>query len=187
MMTMGVIDELSQPRPSHETLLEASVLSDNSTPLVSFFFCQSTIPALNNSVSVLRGLIYMLVEQRDGLLQYVQEKYKAAGKQLFDGHNAVYSLRSILSNILNDASLPPTYLLVDALDECTSGLSDLLRTITDASIRRRSRVKWLVTSRNIPEIERHLQPDSLGVKVSLEVKASHVSKAVAAFIEYKVQ
>lgn len=72
MMTMGVVDELSQSRPSHEALLEAPVLSDNPTPLVSFFFCQNTVPALNNAVSVLRGLIYMLVKQRDSLLQYVQ-------------------------------------------------------------------------------------------------------------------
>jgi hypothetical protein len=187
MMTMGVIDELSQPRPSHETILEAPVLSDNPTPLVSFFFCQSTIPALNNAVSVLRGLIYMLVKQRDSLLRYVQEEYEVAGKQLFNGHNAIYSLRSILSNILNDASLPPTYLIVDALDECTSGLSELLHIITDASLGRRSRVKWLVTSRNIPEIERQLQPDSRGIKVRLEVKASHVSRAVAAFVDYKVE
>jgi hypothetical protein len=187
MMTMGVIDELSQPRPSHETILEAPVLSDNSTPLVSFFFCQSTIPALNNAVSVLRGLVYMLVKQRSSLLQYVQEKYKTAGKQLFEGHNAIYAMGGILSDMLNDASLPPTYLLVDALDECDSGRSELLRIITDASVGRRSRVKWLVTSRNIPEIERQLQLDSRGVKVSLEVKASHVSKAVAGFVEYKVQ
>jgi hypothetical protein len=92
MMMMGVIDELSQPRPSHEALPEAPVLSDNSTPLVSFFFCQNTVPALNNAVSVLQGLIYMLVKRRDSLLQYVYEEYKVAGKQLFDGHNAVYSL-----------------------------------------------------------------------------------------------
>jgi hypothetical protein len=187
MMTMGVIDELSQPRPSYETILEAPVLSDNSTPLVSFFFCQSTIPALNNAVSVLRGLVYMLVKQRSSLLRYVQEKSKTAGKQLFGGHNAIYAMGGILSDMLNDASLPPTYLLVDALDECDSGRSELLRIITDASVGRRSRVKWLVTSRNIPEIERHLQPDSRGVNVSLEVKASHVSKAVAGFVKYKVQ
>jgi hypothetical protein len=140
MMTMGVIDELSQPKPPHEALPEAPVLSDNSTPLVSFFFCQNTVPALKNAVLVLRGLIYMLVRQRDSLLRYVHEEYKTAGKQLFNGHSAIYSLRSILSSILNDASLPRTYLLVDALDECTSGLSELLRIITDASLTRRSRV-----------------------------------------------
>lgn len=42
-------------------------------------------------------------------------------------------------------------------------------------------MKWPVTSRDIPEIERYLQPDSYGIKVSLEVKVSHVSRAVAAF------
>ncbi|RII17394.1 hypothetical protein CUC08_Gglean002488 [Alternaria sp. MG1] len=187
MMAMGVIDELSRSRLPHEALPEAPELSDNSTPLVSFFFCQSTIPALNNAVSVLRGLIYMLVKQRDSLLRYVQEEYKTAGKQLFNSYNAVYSLRSILSNILNDASLPPMYLLVDALDECTSGLSELLHIITDTSLGRQSRVKWLVTSRNIPEIERQLRPDVTCIKISLEASAGYVSKAVAAFVEYKVQ
>jgi len=63
----------------------------------------------------------------------------------------------------------------------------LLRIITDASLTRRSRVKWLVISRNILEIERYLQPDSRGVKVSLDVKASYVLRAVVAFVEYKVQ
>ncbi|PSN59069.1 hypothetical protein BS50DRAFT_626899 [Corynespora cassiicola Philippines] len=51
----------------------------------------------------------------------------------------------------------------------------------------RSRAKWLVTSRNVPDIERHLEPGSLRVKVSLEVSASHVSKAVAAFVDVKVR
>jgi hypothetical protein len=163
------------------------VLANDSMPLLAFFFCQNTIPVLNNAVSVLRGLTYMLAVQRADLLQYVLKEYTVVGGQLFEGHNAVYSLRRILSDMLKDVSLPPTYLLIDALDECTSGLSELLQIITDASLGRESRVKWLVTSRNTPEIERYLQPDSLGVKVSLEVKASHVSTAVAAFVEYKVQ
>ena len=44
-----------------------------------------------------------------------------------------------------------------------------------------------MTNRNVPEIKRYLQPDSLGFKVNPEVKASHVSRAVAAFVKYKVQ
>ena len=187
MMTMGVIAELSRPGSSYVVVPKKRRRIDDLEPLLSFFFCQSTQPELNNALSVLRGLVYMLVTQREDLLRYVQKRYKAAGRQLFEGPNAVYSLRSILSDMLDDGSLPPTYLLVDALDECTSGLSELLRIITDASLARRSRVKWLVTSRNIPEIERYLQPDALGVKVSLEVKASHVSRAVTAFVEYRVQ
>jgi hypothetical protein len=120
-------------------------------------------------------------------MRHVQKRCETVGKQLFEGPNTFYVLREMLLDMFNDASVPPTYLLVDALDECTSGLTELLHVITDASLGRRSRVKWVVTSRNIPDIERHLQPDSLGVQLSLEIKASYVSRAVAAFVEYKVQ
>jgi hypothetical protein len=187
MMTIGLIDELSKSRASHTVVPAASSLNDNSTPFLAFFFCQDTIPILNNAASVLRGLIYMLAVQSENLLRYVQEEYVVAGKQSFEGHNAIYSLRGILSNMLNDASLPPTYLLVDALDECTFGLSDLLNVITDDSIRRQSKVKWLLTSRDTPGIKRYLQPDSQGVKISLELQANNVSRAVAAFVDYKLQ
>jgi hypothetical protein len=44
-----------------------------------------------------------------------------------------------------------------------------------------------VTSRNLLEIEQYLQPDSTGIKVSLEVSADQVSRAVATFINFKVQ
>ncbi|KAF1955560.1 NACHT-domain-containing protein, partial [Byssothecium circinans] len=175
MMMMGLIAELSQ--------------GDWVGPpgLLAYFFCQSTRPELNNAVSVLRGLTYMLVAQREELMRHVQKRYESAGRQLFEGPNAIYTLREILSDIFNDPSLPTTYLLVDALDECASGLSDLLHIITDHNLVRRSRVKWLVTSRNLPDIKRFLYPDPLGVKVSLELSASHVSKAVAAFVDFKVQ
>lgn len=196
MMTMGLISELSrgqQDRISSRTMLKtiskmmAKLRLGSRRCLLAYFFCQSTRPELNNAVSVLRGLVYLLIAQRDGLVRHVQKRYEIRGRQLFEGPNAVYALREVLSDMLNDPSLPPTYLLVDALDECTSGLSELLKVITDASLGRRSNVKWLVTSRNIPEIEQYLQPDTRGAKVSLEVKASHVSRAVAAFVDYKVQ
>lgn len=73
------------------------------------------------------------------------------------------------------------------VDECMSGWSNLLQIITNGSLAQRSKVKWLVTSRNLPDIERYLRPDSVDVKVSLEVSADYASKAVAAFVKFKVQ
>jgi hypothetical protein len=200
MMTIGLIAELSRgdevkpsPRAMTKMLAKLKLSSKQhakgaSRPyLLTYFFCQSTRPELNNAGSVLRGLLYLLIAQRQDLMRHVQKRYETVGKQLFEGPNAIYALREMLSDMLNDESLPLTYLLVDALDECTSGLSELLHVITDSSLGRWSRVKWVATSRNIPEIQRYLQPNSLGVKVSLEVKMSHVSRAVTAFVEYKVQ
>jgi hypothetical protein len=63
--------------------------------------------------------------------------------------NAVYALKGMLSDILNNTSPPPMYLLIDALNECVSGLSNLLHIMKDDSFARRSRVKWLVTSHNV--------------------------------------
>ncbi|KAF2262809.1 WD40 repeat-like protein [Lojkania enalia] len=183
MMIMGIIDELSQKDRARPSLRKIG----SKHALVAYFFCQRTRPELNNSVSVLRGLILLLVEKREQLIQHVQKRYETTGSKLFEGSNAIYALKEILLDILNDPSLPMTYLLVDALDECTSGLSALLRIIANDSLAPRSRVKWLVTSRNIPAIERYLQPDLAGIKISLELSASHVSKAVAAYIDFKVR
>jgi hypothetical protein len=117
------------------------------TPWLTFFFCQNKILVLNNALLVLRGLKCMPVEQRADLLEYVLEEYTVASGQLFEDHNAVYLLRRILSDMLKHASLPPTYILIHALDECRSGLSELLRIITDARPGRHSTAKSPVTIR----------------------------------------
>ncbi|RDW66409.1 hypothetical protein BP6252_10044 [Coleophoma cylindrospora] len=186
MMTMGLVDELSSkdrlPTGKWRKLLK--VKRPSSSYLVAYFFCQSTRPELNNAASVLRGLIYLLVAQRAGLISHIQNQYRARGNKIFEGINAIYALKNILSDILNDPTLPITYLLVDALDECTSGHPEFLQIITDTASAQRSRVKWLVTSRNLPSIEQFLYPSD---KVSLELNASHISKAVTAFIDFKVE
>ncbi|KAF2647278.1 hypothetical protein K491DRAFT_614839, partial [Lophiostoma macrostomum CBS 122681] len=189
MLTMGIINELTSKHESSNAMWKRlAKLKRLSQPcLVAYFFCQSTRPELNNAASVLRGLIYLLAVQKEGLMQHIQNRYKAIGGKMFEGSNAVYTLREILADILSDSTLPTTYLLVDALDECTSGLSDLLHVIADESLAQRSRVKWLVTSRNLPNIEQFLQPSLVSDKVSLELNASHISKAITAFIDFKVQ
>jgi hypothetical protein len=193
MMTMGLIDELSRMDSEKQSsnmfsnmLTKLGLGSNPGRCLMAYFFCQNTRPELNNATSVLRGLIFLLVTEREELMRHVQKRYEAVGKQLFEGPNAIFALRGILSDILNDPSLPTTYLLVDALDECVYGLKDLLHIITDNKIMPGSRVKWLVTSRNIPEIERFLYSNTIGFKINLELNASHVSKAITAFINFKV-
>jgi hypothetical protein len=177
MMMMGLIHELSS--------------RDKSSAAIAYFFCQSTRPELNYAASVLRGLIYQLIMQNEDLIQHIEKRYQARGSKLFQGPDAIYALRGILSDILNDTTLPTTYLLVDALDECTYDLSDLLHIIADNTLAQHSKVKWLVTSRNVLSVEqfRCPTPTSLNdnVHVSLELNASHISKAVTAFIDHKVQ
>jgi len=118
-------------------------------------------------------------------MPHIQKRHDVAGSKLFEGDNSIYALREILSDILNDLPLPK-YLLVDALDEYVTRLADLLHIITDYNLTQRSNIKWLVTSRNLLEIERFLYPNTSRININLELYSSYVSRAVKAFISLKV-
>ncbi|CAG8311481.1 unnamed protein product [Penicillium salamii] len=111
MLLCGIIDELTR--------------SYGDIANISFFFCQATDVRINNATAVLRGLIYALVKKQPSLLSHVKSQYDHAGKALFEDINAWNALSRIFTDILKDATLPSTYLIIDALDECTTGLTPI--------------------------------------------------------------
>ncbi|RYP43642.1 hypothetical protein DL768_009817 [Monosporascus sp. mg162] len=130
MLLCGIIDELNNQNAHTEQ-------TANITHLLSFFFCQATDDRLNNATGVLRGLIYLLADQQRPLLLHIQNKYNHAGKALFEDVNAWVALREILMNILLDPDFPNAILIIDALDECETDLSQLLDLIMEVSPRSR--------------------------------------------------
>ncbi|PVH91746.1 WD40 repeat-like protein [Periconia macrospinosa] len=173
MLLCGIINELNKSIAKRH--------------LLSYFFCEATDSRINNATAVLRGLIYRLVVQQPSLLSHIREKYDHRGKTLFEGTNAWAALFEIFTNILQDPSLSSTYLIIDALDECEVDLPKLLNFIVQKSTIS-SRVKWVVSSRNDANIERRLQVDDSGMRLSLELKenAEQVSRAVGLYIDDKL-
>jgi hypothetical protein len=169
MLFCGIINELQK--------------SDKYT--LAYFFCQAADNRINNSIAVLRGLIYMLLDQQPALLPHLQKRYQKAGEQLFKDVNTWTALSAILRDLLNDENLEPTIMIVDALDECQEGLLQLLRLIV-LVLPISPRVKWLVSSRNWLEIEEQLQQAEQGMPLSLELNAESVSAAVEWYVEEKV-
>ncbi|KAF2682033.1 HET-domain-containing protein [Lentithecium fluviatile CBS 122367] len=165
----------------------ANELTDSTTKtaLLSYFFCQATDSRINSATAVLRGLLYMLVHQRPSLVSHIQKKHDHAGKSLFEDANAWVALSEILSDVLRDPSLKGTYLIVDALDECTTGLPKLLDFIVQTSCVSAC-VKWIVSSRNWPDIEERIERAGQQVKLSLELNAASVSTAVQFYIRHRV-
>jgi hypothetical protein len=172
-----------------KTMLLCGIINElKSTPadsLLSFFFCQGTDTRINNSRAVLRGLIYLLLEQQPSLLSHVREKYDHAGRSLFEDANAWVALSEIFKSILQDPSLKSTYFIIDALDECVTGLPELLEFTAQNSFTS-SRVKWIVSSRNWPNIEERLETAAQKVRLCLELNAESVSNAVSIYIQHKV-
>ena len=92
----------------------------------------------------------------------------------------------VFENMLQKSTQAVTYLLVDALDECETGLSDLLKLIARTKSVSATQVKWIVSSRNRDDIEQEIEFGDEETKLSLELNADYISEAVAAYIDYKV-
>jgi hypothetical protein len=171
MLLCGVVNELKK--------------SLAKTDLLSYFFCQATDTRINNATAVLRGLLYLLVDQQPLLISHIQKKHDHAGKALFEDTNAWVALSEIFTSILQDPNLGRTYLIVDALDECMVDRPKLLDFIVELSSAS-PRVKWIVSSRNWPDIEGRLAKAGQRMRLSLELNAESVSAAVSVFIQQKV-
>ncbi|CAD6447526.1 9d524d8b-d700-47ec-82e7-6433cbb3f74f [Sclerotinia trifoliorum] len=169
MLLCGIIDEI---RTSNNYAL-------------AYFFCQSNVDTINSAISVLRGLIYMLLDEEPSLIRHLQKEYEVSGKQLFEGINAWVALSNILKNILHDESLKPIILIIDALDECEKDMVKLLRLIV-SSLTGFPRVKWLVSSRNWSEIEEALGPIEERTSLNLELNTHTVSIAVDWYVRDRV-
>ncbi|KAF2174945.1 NACHT-domain-containing protein, partial [Zopfia rhizophila CBS 207.26] len=50
---------------------------------LSYFFCQATDSRINNATAVLRGLLYLIVDQQPSLVSHIRKKHDNAGKALF--------------------------------------------------------------------------------------------------------
>jgi len=70
----GIIDELEK--------------SAAATHLLSFFYCQATDSRINNAMAVLRGLLYLIIDQQPSLISHIQKQHDYAGKTLFEDANA---------------------------------------------------------------------------------------------------
>jgi hypothetical protein len=171
MLLCGIIEELTR--------------LNGDTANISFFFCQATDARINSATSVLRGLIYLLVEKNPSLLSHVRGRYDQAGKALFEDINAWNALSTIFTDILKDPSLKSAYLMIDALDECTSGLHFLLDLIVQESSAQ-PQIKWIISSRNWLEIIERLDIATHIAPISLELNEASVSEAVNKFIQHKV-
>jgi hypothetical protein len=170
MLVMGIIHVLSQLK------------SDVNPIYVSYFFCERADPRLNSATAVLRGLIYMMVMERPEVLAHVEDKYNFAGRQLFEDANAFYALADIFKDIISDTQV---VLVVDAIDECKEGRSQLLELIDQTKYSSSSKAKWVISSRNRPD-NAGKRTESDVVNLDLNMNWRYVSIAVETYLNKKL-
>lgn len=146
-----------------------------------YFFCQGTDTRLNTATAIIRGLIYSVLRQNQGLLSSIQEQIKKEPRGYLEGTNAWVALSRIFTTITQDPCMADFTFIIDALDECQHQESrkSLFNLIMDTS----SHIKWLVSSRNEKEIEHALKSIDNRLILELKSNAAHVSSAVDTYID----
>jgi hypothetical protein len=172
MLICSIVDELTRTERQRYQLC--------------YFFCQATDTRINSAVAVLRGLLYMLVDQQPSLIRHIEKQHHQAGRTLFEDVNNWIVLTKLFSDILQDPQLNSTIFIIDALDECSSQLTDLLHYIASVSARS-PRVKWLYSSRDWPTIEETLSKAQQMLHLQLELNARTIADGVRIFSEQKVR
>ncbi|PWI64590.1 hypothetical protein PCL_09520 [Purpureocillium lilacinum] len=181
MLMITIIGELEQQ------LEQSDQTPSTNATVLSYFFCQGTNKDLNNATAVLRGLVYLLAAQYRALASHLRESYDHARSKLFDDTNSFIALSKVLTKMLQDKNVGRAYLIVDALDECMTDRELLLQLIVRHTAES-PHVKWIVSSRNRPEIERHLVLNGSRMKLGLEISenADQVCRAVEVYVDLKV-
>nr|WOD45877.1 hypothetical protein [Trichoderma atroviride] len=151
---------------------------------MAYFFCQATDSRINAAAAILGGLTFYLARRNTSLLSYVRERHLSPGKPIFDGPNGWVAICDIFEAIIQDSKWSHLVLVVDALDECITDRDSFLRLV----VRTSSKVKWLLSSRNLEDIERRLLSKESVNPLSLELKANaeSVSQAVHSYIDHCV-
>ncbi|KAF5496275.1 Vegetative incompatibility protein HET-E-1 [Colletotrichum fructicola] len=165
MLLCGMIDELK---------------AESSRPL-SYAFCQATHSDFKSATSVLRSLIWLLCKNHPDLVSHVREKYDVEGELSLKD---ITTLQSVLGKMLGEPYLRDAILLVDALDECSTDRTELMDIISEFS--GSFPAKWIVSSRNWPEINEQLQQAQKNI-LSLELNKESISQAVSMFVRHKVK
>lgn len=172
MLSCGIIDELKKDRPTRN---------------VCHFLCQATDSRLDNATSILRGLLHTIISRQPVLFSHMRDAYEKAGKKLFEDMNSWYSLSQIFLGLVNDPLLQSPIIIIDALDECQTNLSQLLDLIAKNLSSSSSKIKWLLSSRNEQDIIDALSTTKNRRAISLELNADSVSKAIEDYIDHQVQ
>lgn len=182
MMSVGLIQEL------------LGDISDVDRPEIIYFFIQDIGEEFNNSASILRSLMWLLLAQNPALISHLRPHYDQTGPALFQNSQCFADILPIFRTMLQDTDLGRVLVIFDALDECKGpanefgGLGrdifDLLNELLQHD-EISSKIKVLITTRPLLEIDtmvRRLSPHS---NVTIQLDDHSLSGPINIFIEYQ--
>jgi len=134
---------------------------------VLVYFCDDKITKQKDANGILLGLIFQIIRRHRSLIRHVKRVFETWGPNMVQSFSALWS---VCLDVILDPKCGPTYIIIDALDECEHATrSKLLESIhaflhnssRDTCIKKR--VKFILTSR----------PSSIELETIAEQVADH--------------
>lgn len=154
--------------------------------LTGFFFCRSTDDRMNNAVDVLKGIIRTIWEQRQSLKEHVHHHWIKEEQKFDKDLDQVASLWNLLEKMTKDIGHQATYIVIDAIDECSEQVEHLLRLIHTAGLVSPPNIKWLITSRpSSLDLQGSIWSYHRPMQIDLDSFTVQVDDAVQRYIKVK--
>lgn len=142
------------------TLIEELPKQDyfsNGNNVLPYFFCDASSEHQRNATSILRGLLYQIINKYPPFIKQMMSKYDVQKERLFTSFDALWAVFMDIGRVRGG---PGIYCIVDALDECEAGSQEiLLQQIYQSFSESRMtgsvqpNVHLLIISRPYPELE----------------------------------
>ncbi|KJK65660.1 hypothetical protein P875_00010100 [Aspergillus parasiticus SU-1] len=91
--------------------------------ILSIVFCEADSEHQTGATSMLRGLIYQIVDQYPAFMKVIMSKYKTRGETFFASFDALWALLMDMGRAVRG---PEIYCIIDALDECEPQSQEML-------------------------------------------------------------
>ncbi|KAL8943000.1 MAG: hypothetical protein Q9211_001149 [Gyalolechia sp. 1 TL-2023] len=134
MLMLAMIDGITRQR-----------LESSDSTLLSYSFCGIGQRRPENAASVVKSLIYLVLEHQPELVDHLAKKCESTGRKHFSSADDFYALSLVLYSMIQSERFKSTLFVIDGIDECmVEGLDSFLSLIT-TTIRLSSRVKWMAS------------------------------------------
>jgi ankyrin repeat protein len=159
-------------------------------PQVFFFFCDDKVKSQRDANSILRGILYQILQQHRKLIKHVKSRFEMDGPSLANSFTALWEL---FLKVVADSTSGSVGVIVDAIDECEvktrntflNSMMHLVNQPRDMHRQSRTCIKFLITSR--PSLGNSYNLTGLAKnRLSIEQDQGRTSEDVKLVIRSKV-
>ncbi|KAM5356900.1 hypothetical protein ACJ41O_003546 [Fusarium nematophilum] len=128
---------------------EENVSHGDPQSALTYFFCDIRNPKRNKALSIVRGLLFQLLQGNRHLIGHILPFYQLHGDNLFH-ESLLDTLWQILIGMANDAGFSRAICILDGLDECDEASLETLLPKLKETGKYASKLRIIIASREYP-------------------------------------